>query len=131
MNKLIEYPMATVWLPDFIYHKMVAKADLKSNCEQRIKQQSIICEEWDTLFEIIASGDNIGIATLPIINQCKLASQFVTLPPSFAGLHTDLAIITNKNLSYSPAMETFQKYLLEKDQKLSSLYSDKKRQDCL
>ncbi len=129
MKKIIDYPLSTAWLPDFAYSRMAQKANLADSFTLKIKNRAIQCEDWEILFKIIANGNSIGLSSLPVIMNSHLSSQFVTLPPSFDGCHTNLGIIVKKDMSYSPAMKKFQQYLIEEDQILSIMEKNHKAKD--
>lgn len=121
MKKILDYHLATVWLPDFAYVNIAKAAKIDKSNALEIRNQSIQCEDWEILFKIIASGNYIGFSALSVIMKSHHSSQFAILPPRFDGGYANLGIIVKKSLSYSPAMTKFQQYLVEEDQLLSKI----------
>lgn len=113
LKEILNYPVATPWIPNDIYELIASEVGLPMAELTAFKNGLIECSYFKLLIDVVLTSDAIGCGLVPIFADAIDRKKLVQLPVTCQGVSSSYGFVSLARYSISPAIKILRQIVLE------------------
>jgi len=113
LREILDYPIATPWVPNVIYELVARQTGLSVAELTAFKNGLIECSYFKLLIDVVLTSNAIGCGLVPIFADAIDRKKLVLLPVTCKGINSEYSLVSLARYSISPAINILRQTVLE------------------